>query len=283
VVTERLANAGLNVDPATKLFTVVDLSTVWIVAEVYEKDFSRVRVGSSAIVTLAAYPELEFRGRISYLDPQVTPETRTAKARIELPNPRGELRLGMLADVSVADLGQVSVPVILRIAVQNVGNRLVVYLANPKEPGKLVEREVRLGDAIGDRVPVLAGLNAGDLVVSEGSFYVRAERERLGLRSPATSDATAAPVPSPDALRVTITEKGFEPARLLVRAGALARITFVRTTDATCAKEIVIPMLNLKRTLPLNQPVTVELTPQKTGDIEFVCGMGMLRGTIVVQ
>lgn len=285
IVTERLANVGLNIGPATKLFTVVDLSTVWIVADVYEKDFSRVRVGSPATVTTAAYPELALQGRISYVDPQVSPETRTAKARVEVPNPRGELRLGMLAAVSVAEPGQASVPTIPRTAAQNVGDRVVVYVADLKQPGRFVEREVRLGDAAGDRVPVLAGLNPGDMIVTEGSFYVRAERDRLGLPSPgsATSNSTAAPVSSPDAPRVTVTEKGFEPARFLVRAGAPVRITFLRTTDATCAEEVAIPTLNLKRTLPLNQPVTVEFTPQTAGDIEFVCGMGMLRGTIVVQ
>jgi plastocyanin domain-containing protein len=68
-----------------------------------------------------------------------------------------------------------------------------------------------------------------------------------------------------------------------VRSGAPVRITFVRTTDATCTTEVLVPTLNIKRPLPLNQPVTIEFTPQKTGEIGFVCGMGMLRGTIVVQ
>ena len=86
VVTERLANVGLNVDQATKLFTVVDLSSVWVVANLYEKDFARVRVGSPATVTTNAYPDLVLQGRVSYIDPQVSPETRTAKVRIEVPN-----------------------------------------------------------------------------------------------------------------------------------------------------------------------------------------------------
>jgi plastocyanin domain-containing protein len=68
-----------------------------------------------------------------------------------------------------------------------------------------------------------------------------------------------------------------------LRAGVPARITFVRTTDATCGTEVTIPSLSLTRALPLNQPVDVEFTPQKAGDVEFVCGMGMLKGTIVVQ
>ena len=101
VVTERGANVGLNVDPATKLFTVVDLSTVWVVADLYEKDFSRVRVGSEAAITTSARPDLTLRGRVSYIDPQVSADTRTAKVRIEVPNSGGELRLGMYADVVV--------------------------------------------------------------------------------------------------------------------------------------------------------------------------------------
>jgi cobalt-zinc-cadmium efflux system membrane fusion protein len=285
VVTERLANVGQNVDTATKLFTVVDLSTVWVVADVYEKDFSRVRIGSPVTVTTEAYPGLALQGRISYIDPQVSADTRTAKARVEVPNPRAELRLGMLAQVSVGDAGQVSLPVIPRTAVQNVGDRDVVYVVNPSEPGQFVEREVRLGDATGDQVPVLAGLSVNDVVVSEGSFYVRAERERLGLRPPAAAGpgSTAAPGSPQNVSRVIVSEKGFEPARVAVRSGVPARITFVRTSDATCATEVVIPTLNIKRALPLNQPVTVEFTPQKTGDVEFTCGMQMFKGTVVVQ
>ena len=147
VVTERAANAGLNVDTAAKLFTVVDLSTVWVVADVYEKDLSHVRVGTPANVTTKAFPDLALNGRVSYIDPQVHPETRTAKVRVEVPNPRQELRLGMFADVSIETGGQVSTTRIPRAAVQHVGDRTVVYVADPQQPGRFVEREVRLGDA----------------------------------------------------------------------------------------------------------------------------------------
>ena len=76
VITERLANVGLNVDPASKLFTVVDLATVWVVASVHEKDFARVRVGTPTTITTTAYPDLVLQGRVSYADPQVNAETR---------------------------------------------------------------------------------------------------------------------------------------------------------------------------------------------------------------
>jgi cobalt-zinc-cadmium efflux system membrane fusion protein len=184
VITERAANQGLNVDTATKLFTVVDLSSVWVVGALYERDFSRVRVGSAASVTTAADPNLARPGRISYIAPQVSAETRTARVRVEVPNPRQELRLGMYADIQVAATANGQAVMVPRVAVQHVNDRQVVFVANPAEPGKFTEREVRLGDVSGQDVEVISGVHPGDQVVSTGSFFIRAERERLGLHSP---------------------------------------------------------------------------------------------------
>jgi membrane fusion protein, heavy metal efflux system len=290
VVTERGANVGLNVDPATKLFTVVDLSTVWVVADLYEKDFSRIPVGSEAAITTSARPDVTLRGRVSYIDPQVSADTRTAKVRIEVPNIGGELRLGMYADVVVAGASGTSAPRVPRNAVQNVGDRSVVYLANPKEPGKFVEREVSLGHTSGEQVDVVSGVQPGDVVVTEGSFFVRAERERLGLRPAAsTANGSATPASSSNSneavqtAKVVVNEQGYEPAKVTLRAGTPARITFVRTTDKTCGTEVVFPSLNIKRALPLNEPVVIEFTPAKSGDVAFACGMNRLHGTVVVR
>jgi len=184
VVTERAANIGLNVDTATKAFTVVDLSSVWVVGALYERDWSRVRVGSGASVTTSAGSGLVRQGRVSYIDPQVNAETRTARVRVEVPNPRQELRLGMYADIEVAATGNTQVVMVPRSAVQNVGDRQVVYVANPSEPGTFTEREVHLGNASGEQVEVVSGVQPSDQVVFKGSFFVRAERERLGLRTP---------------------------------------------------------------------------------------------------
>jgi RND family efflux transporter MFP subunit len=291
VVTERAANSGLNVDMTAKLFTVVDLSTVWVVADLYEKDFARVRVGASASVTTKAYPDAALHGKISYIDPQVSPETRTAKLRVEVANPKHELRLGMFAAVNIEAEAGGAAALIPHAAVQNVGNRTVVYIADPKQPGRFIERDVRLGHRTGNEVFVLDGVQPGDSVVAGGSFAVRAERDRLGLRAaeapvganaPAASSEPAARAGPQDG-KVLVTEKGYEPNKLALRAGAPARITFVRTTDKTCGTEVVFPSLNIRRSLPLNEPVVIEFTPNKSGEIGFVCGMNMLRGTAVVH
>jgi RND family efflux transporter MFP subunit len=301
VVVGREANVGLNVEPSTPLFKVVDLSTVWVVGELYERDFTHVRVGSSATITTTAYPGRALQGRVSYIDPQLESATRTAQLRVEVPNPRGELRLGMYADMEVGDARPSTVVGIPRPAVQMVGDRSVVYLVRPNQPGTFIEREVRLGDTIGDKVVVTSGLQAGDAIVASGSFALRAERERLGLRSSlATSVAASGNVPAAGAsgnlagggaqaapgvqtARVTVSEQGFEPSQLTLRAGVPARITFLRTSDKTCGTEVVFPALQIKRALPLNEPVTVDLTPQNSGSLTFICGMNMLRGTIVVR
>jgi RND family efflux transporter MFP subunit len=289
VVTERPANVGLNVDSATPLATIVDLSTVWVMADVYEKDFGRVRVGMPATVTAGALPELSLTGKVTYIDPQVNPEARTAKARVEVANPHQELRLGMLADVRLESTAGtprgITVP---RKAVQSLFDRSVVYVLNPANEGAFIERTVRLGEATGDTVAVLAGLESGDVVVSDGSFHVRAERERLSLGQPAPTPAPPQVAAQTDSkalqtAKVTVTKDGFEPSKVTLRAGRPARLTFVRTTDQTCATEVAVPSLKIKRPLPLNKPVDIEFTPQEGRAIEFVCGMAMFKGNIVVQ
>jgi hypothetical protein len=292
-VTERGANVGLNVDTATKLFTVVDLSTVWVVGALYEKDFAHVRVGSAATVTTSAYPGLKVAGRVSYIDPQVSQDTRTARVRVEVPNPRQELRLGMYADVEIETPAARQAVMIPRSAVQTVGDRQVVYVASPNEPGSFAEREVRLAESSGDQVEVVSGVKPGDEIVSKGSFFVRAERERLGLGSaPGSSTAAvtgrsesaeSARGPAVQSARITVGDQGYGPSRVTLRGGLPARLTFVRTSDKTCGTAVVFPSLKLRRELPLNQPVEIALTPQKTGEIQFVCGVNMLRGTVVVQ
>jgi plastocyanin domain-containing protein len=82
---------------------------------------------------------------------------------------------------------------------------------------------------------------------------------------------------------VKITERGFEPYVLKFRRGIRTRITFVRTTDATCANEVVFPEFGIRRELPLNQPVVITLTPTKRGEFSFTCGMNMMRGKLIVQ
>lgn len=177
IVTRRNANVGLNIDRSTPLFTVTDLSTVWVVADLYERDFASVGVGSPVTITTMAYPGLELRGRIDYIDPQVQAETRTAKLRAEVPNAGNRLRLGMFVDVSIGARAARPVVMVPKEAVQTVGTQTVVYVSTG--PGRFVQREVTLGDTMGNEIVVSSGLEPGDAVVAAGAFFLRAEHERL--------------------------------------------------------------------------------------------------------
>ncbi|MCA1602168.1 MAG: cupredoxin domain-containing protein [Acidobacteria bacterium] len=82
---------------------------------------------------------------------------------------------------------------------------------------------------------------------------------------------------------VALTDNGYQPASLKLKRGVPARVTFVRRIEETCGTEIALPAYNIRRALPLNKPIVVEFTPDKAGEFNFTCGMGMLRGTIIVQ
>lgn len=299
VVTARAANPGQNVDPAMALFTISDLSSVWVVADVYERDLAGVRVGQTARVALGAYPDQTATGRVTFIDPQMRVETRTALVRVQMPNPKGHLRLGMFADVVIDRPAPTESVVVPRSSVQAIGDRHVVYVPVTGRAGAFAERDVRLGEAGGGDVPVLSGLDSSETVVTGGGFFLRAEVERLGLRrrtGPAAASPSAMapppPIAAPDLattstgaaqmIQVAVTATGFEPARVTVPPGTVVTLVFTRRVEETCATEVVIPALNLTRPLPLNQPVAVEVTATR-GEVAFTCGQRMFTGAVVVQ
>ena len=193
-VIERAANPGEVVEANKTVLRVTDLSTVWVIGQVYEKDLALVRVGSGASVTSDAYPGRVFRGRVTYVDPQLDPATRTAQARIELANPGQALKIGMYVNVTFGALGgaEATAPTVPASAVQNLGNQQVVFLATP-DPNTFVMRPVRLGAESNGRYPVLEGLFVGDRVVAEGSFMLRAEWLKLNPGGSQTQPQTQAP------------------------------------------------------------------------------------------
>jgi RND family efflux transporter MFP subunit len=160
------------------LFVVTDLSEVWVVEDLYEQDFAAVGVGSEAVVSAPAYPGLALRGRVAYVDPRVDAVTRTAKVRVEVPNPDGRLRLGMYVTLAFTTRDGGRTVVVPRAAVQTLGNRHVVYLPAKDDEGRFIQRSVKLGPPTADGYAVLSGLQPGEVVVTEGSFFLRAEAVR---------------------------------------------------------------------------------------------------------
>lgn len=178
-VTARTANAGEVIEPNKEIVRITDLSVLWVIAQVYERDLPRLRVGSGASVTTNAYPDRLFRGHVTYIDPAIDEATRTAKVRVEVQNPDRILKLGMYVNIAFGALRQSerTVAVIPAAALQTVGNRQVVFLATA-QPTVFEMRPVRVGTEINGRYPVIEGLNVGDRIVTQGSFMLRAEWQK---------------------------------------------------------------------------------------------------------
>lgn len=280
VVTERTANPGAVVTPSVPVFVISSLSPVWVIAEVAERDLARVRVGATA--TVAMLDGRGAAGKISYIAPDIRTETRTAQVRVETPNPDGRLRFGMLVSVEVPDAGSgetasMSVP---DAAVQSIAGRSYVYLVPQGRQGEFVEREVTPGARAQGTVEIVRGLSAGDVVVTTGSFYIRAERERLGLRQPASAaDPHGGQVRMID---VAVTASGFAPAKVEVAAGTHVKLRVTRQVESTCGTDLVVAGKKVVDQLPLNKPVEVDLGLVTRGEVAFTCGMGMLKGSLVV-
>jgi RND family efflux transporter MFP subunit len=175
-VTSRTVNSGEVIEANRELMRVTDLSSVWVVGQVYEKDLGKVHVGSGASITTDAYPGRVFRGQVSYVDPKVDSQTRTAQARIQLANPGQQLKIGMYVNVTFAALGgaELTVPTVPVAAVQNLNNQQVIFVAT-NDPNVFIMRPVRLSPETNGFYQVLEGLNVGDRIVTNGSFLLRAE------------------------------------------------------------------------------------------------------------
>jgi RND family efflux transporter MFP subunit len=173
-ITERNALPNTYVQPDMKLYTIADLSTVWVYANVFQNDVGRLRPGNPAQVTVDAYPGRSFTGRIDQILPQVDPTTRTAKVRLVFRNPGVALKPGMYVNVDISvPLGrQLVIPA---SGVLQAGSRNVAFVDHGQ--GNLEPREIEIGPQLDDSVVVLKGLRAGERIVSSANFLVDSEAQ----------------------------------------------------------------------------------------------------------
>lgn len=209
-VLEKNVLVGQKIMMGEALYKVADLSTIWVEGEVFEQDLAAIRVGQSIAAEFEAVPGQRRQGRVTYIYPTVNPETRTARVRVELPNPRLELKPGMYAtlliDGSGASATALTVP---RAAVLMTGQRNIVFVR--RADGTLEPRDVTLGAADDERIAILGGLAAGDVVVASATFLIDAESNlgsllggmgnmpgMDGSTPPSSGPQPVAPAPAPD-------------------------------------------------------------------------------------
>jgi RND family efflux transporter MFP subunit len=173
-IVERNALPNMYVQPDTRLFTITDLSKVWIYAAVFQDEIGKVHLGDPATVTVDAYPGTNFNGRVDFIQPQIDPMTRTAKVRCEFSNSKGQLLPGMFANVAL-DLPMGERTVIPDAAVLRTGTHNVAFIN--RGDGYLTPAEIELGQHAGDEFIVLKGLAPGQQIVSSANFLIDSESQ----------------------------------------------------------------------------------------------------------
>jgi len=181
-VTERMVNAGAGVSAGTNLFTISNLSTVYVIANVPEAQIGTLRTGTPAQIRSAALGDGSvINGRVSYIDPQLDEATRTARARIEVANPGERLRAGMFVEVGFQTTTGAATGeelVIPASAIQRIENETVVFIPKDDEPGAFEAREIEIGGESDGYVRVLSGLKMGERVVTKGSFTLKSQMRK---------------------------------------------------------------------------------------------------------
>lgn len=174
-VIHKNALEGMYVKTGDKLYTIADLSQVWMLADIFEYEISWVELGQRVLITSPAYPQETFEGKVTFIDPFLNEKTRTVAVRMDVPNPGEKLKPGMFVDarIQVPIEGSMPVTSIPVTAVLDTGVRKLVYLE--RHPGHYEGVEVQIGPRAGDYYPVVSGLKEGDLVVVSANYLIDAQ------------------------------------------------------------------------------------------------------------
>ncbi len=177
-VLQKMAVQGMRVMPGEKLFDIIDLSSVWIVADIYEYELPFIKIGQTARIGLSYFPGKDFYSKVDYLYPALASETRTAKVRFTIPNPNGALKPQMFTNVEIrVNLGnKLAIPA---KAVIDTGVRQIVYV--DKGEGFFEPREVMTGLKVDELVEVTDGIKAGEKVASSANFLIDSEAQLRGV------------------------------------------------------------------------------------------------------
>ena len=178
-VVERHATLGEVIEPASKLFTLADLSTLWVIAGVPEKDIPLAKTGLPVEIKVSSYPDEVFKGTVAYIADQIDPPTRTVKVRTEVDNSLGKLKPEMFATIFITTQVMSDVLAIPQEAVQTDGNKKIVFI--DKGNGGFEKREVSLGNQVDSFYQVLSGVAPGERIVTKGSFLLKSEAEKSAI------------------------------------------------------------------------------------------------------
>jgi membrane fusion protein, copper/silver efflux system len=253
-VVEKMVVEGQMVDAGMRIYRLADLGLVWVQAQIYEQDLAYIKLGQEVAVTLSYLPDRKFRGRVTYIYPNVDEKTRTAKVRMEFHNPGYFLKPGMFTTVQVTSELEPSVLLAPDMAILRSGEKTTVFVA--LEGGKFEPRTVTLGpQAEDDTYQVLSGLKEGERIVTSGQFMLDSESQlREAIQKMLKPKASG----------------GTEPAAAQSTTGAVTQATGQAAAPAAAPNEEAAPV---KYICPMPEHVSIEYDhPGKCP----ICGMTLV-------
>lgn len=317
VVTQRLIGPGTLVTPGQSILKIAQINPIRLQANVAESDLKLIAVGAPVMVKASADAKKSVMARVTSIAPAVDPQSRTGLVEAVVDNPDAKFTPGEYVVMQITTgqvFGALKVPSrAIRYRTSPSGGTIstsddaYVWVAQPVSGTSQMTAQrvaVKVQNDNGQSAAIVGNIEEGAQVVTSpaqsltnGMTIMPAEKAGVVMASnnaPKMSGMNemnnmdnmkgmSAPAAEVQKASVAVTESGYQPATLNLKAGVAAQVTFTRKTDATCGTEVLFPDYDINKKLPLNQPVTVEFTPKKSGTIAFSCGMKMLKGTVIVQ
>jgi Cu(I)/Ag(I) efflux system membrane fusion protein len=258
VLTALSVREGMHVTPDTEMMSIVDLSSIWMIAEIYESQANWVKVAQSAEARLSSVPGKVWKGEVEYIYPQVDPTTRTLKVRFRFANPDGILKPNMYANINIFAEPKLNVlSISLEALIRNSeGDRVIVSLGN----GRFQARPVTIGIESGNSVEILSGLKVGEMVVASGQFLIDSEANlKAGLEQLDTS------------IKTTDTQQTATEAEKIIEGKGIIKVLNVSQHTVTLQHE-PIPALNWPvMTMDFTVDKKIEIKNFKVGDhVKFI-------------
>lgn len=283
VVTQRLISPGTVVSAGQAVLKVAQVSPIRLQANVPEADLARIHVGSTVRVQRRGIKEEPVIARVTSVSPAFDPSSRTGVVEALYSNSGRRFLPGQYLSMEIGVGSNESAVVIPSSAVQTetqeTGKQAFVWVAQPATNGEFTvsRQDVELGEGSGKEVAIRSGLQSGaQVVVAPPQGLV------AGIRVAPSGQPVAAAGDQP--LTVEITEAGYNPPSISIPANKAFKVIFIRKAAESCGTEVIFPDLGIRKALPLNQPVTIEIPPQPSGkQLNFTCPMNMLKGKALAR
>jgi RND family efflux transporter MFP subunit len=284
VVTQRVISPGTVVSPGQTVLRVAQIKPIRLQANVPEADLNRIQVGATVRVVRRGTTEAPIVAKVTSVSPSLDPSSRTGVVEALYPNDDARFLPGQYLSMDVTIGSMADTLVIPASAVQtetqDAAKQAYVWVAQPGMNGEytLARQDVEVGESSGEEVAIRSGLQAGAQVVVAPPQGIAA-----GTRVSATNQMVAS-TSAEETPTIEITEAGYNPPSVAIPANKAFKIIFIRKAAESCGTEVIFPDLGIRKALPLNQPVTVEIPPQPGGkQLNFTCPMNMLKGKAVAR